>query len=202
MNSEPDDFLAINAQSATMDLTVSSIVTFNNGQDCNITLSFDEADWKRKFNKIGTGAEASMTFAPEIWTRFCKGYLIPTGNNVIFDFANEDFYDCYGYFGDSGQVADASLSVELALPIDELRNGQYAETFHREYNPNIYLDAIIVGQSAHIYNGKALELNTIEVGQSASVAFERRQYNASNGQGAVFRDLAMTEPNVKFITAS
>lgn len=199
MNSHPDDFLAIHAQSATVDLTVTSFVSFDFGQELDVTVSFDSASWKRAFRVAGNGQSGSMEFEPNLCQRFCKGYLIPTGDNVTFDFANVDFLDCSSYNAYVGEYMTIGLSAEYTLFPDDYYTGQELLSVGRNYEHELNPQVMGHGYGAHWYNGQNFEMLAYH-GSSADVDFEKREWNASNGASATLRHLAEATPSLKFVT--
>ena len=199
VNADGEDFLSFNAQSCTTDLTVSSWVTHHTGQSFEVNVNFDEADWKRGFKQGGVGQSSTFDFEPEICIRFCEGYLKPTGDSAIFDFANVDFLDCFGYFSYTGQFSEVSLSSENGIQVD-MYNGQYFRHVAKQ-DGNLVPRSMYNGQISRVANGRRFTA-IANNGQMSSVDFERRAYNAGNGQGSVLRDLAEAVPSLRFITDS
>jgi len=123
---EPDDLLSLMAQKFSVDLIISPwIDDFVTGETMIVSLSFDDADWKYPFRQNRGGQEANFTFESNEYFRFCPGYLIPEGDNVIFDFASPIFTECFGYFTKTGEEVK---SVELFTRIGV---GMFAKTGER-----------------------------------------------------------------------
>ena len=200
MNSHPDDFLAINSQSCVFDLVVQPIVQFETGQSFEVNVNFDEADWKRGIQLGGNSQSSSFEFEPNICVRFCEGYLVPTGNNVNFDFANVDFLECFGYFGKQGQSSEFSISTELGLPIDVNYTGQYMTTNPDDYDPNLYPEPNGNGQYSRWANGQAFDATEGNNGQLMLFAMERSAYTAGTGSSSVLWELTESVPSMRFIT--
>ena len=100
------DFLTSNNQNLKVDLTLPSLIDiFESGENVIASISYSDADWKYPFKQNRGGSSAELTgFGSEEYIRFCPGYLLPEGDNVIFDFASPIFTECYGYFTKTGEM--------------------------------------------------------------------------------------------------
>lgn len=200
MNSNPDDFLAINSQSCTVDLVVQPIVQFEFGQSLEVNVNFDESDWKRGFQMGGNSQTSYFDFEPNICVRFCEGYLVPTGNNVNFDFANVDFLECFGYFGKQGQSSEMSISTEFGIKLEENSTGQMTVIGADFYNPYLDPEPMRNGQQSRFANGQAFDATNGANGQLMLFDMERRAYDSSNGASSVLWELTESVPSMRFLT--
>jgi hypothetical protein len=134
-------------------------------------------------------------FESNVNFRFCPGYLIPSGDNVNFDFSAEIYRDCFGWFVIDGESVNCSLSVPPGLSAII-------------YDGDIATSDIIVPGKWVLYANDGEMFNWINLefvalandGDYCDIEFERRAYLIKDGEYAMTFDLRTSSPGIKWIT--
>jgi len=134
---DPDDFLSLMSQRFSFDLIIEPLIDiFGTGESITAKLSHTESDWKYPFRQNRGGQVVEFTFEANEYFRFCPGYLIPSGDNVIFDFASPIFTDCFGYFIKTGEYSPP-LELLINIGIQDMDSANSGET--------VYFDLFVQG---------------------------------------------------------
>lgn len=99
----PDDVVAFHEAYFHAELTPTAFAPMFNGEYGAANLSVPIYPWKHAQQPFGHGLSARIEFEPVEYVRFCKGYIVPNGNSVVFEFASEDDTDCSIWLAAFGQ---------------------------------------------------------------------------------------------------
>lgn len=134
------------------ELTPTPFGDFPTGSTVEVNLSVSVPSWRTNtFQDAPHSTLNFVNFEPIFWTKFCHGYIRPSGAAVIFDFNSIDNTGCEGkYFMQDGSVAEFQLSVEQNFFPDTIECG----SFLRMELPfeSIWLLYAVAGQNAIINN--------------------------------------------------
>lgn len=124
----PDDFVAFAEYYMDVELTLTAFGQFDTGASAEFDLATTEYAWKKAMQPAGAGQYAYFDFEPVEYTRFCKGYIVPNGNSVVFDFGvDTENYGCTIWVGHAGASAVADLA-EFWEPGLSIYEGAYARS--------------------------------------------------------------------------
>lgn len=195
----PDDIYAFNAVHANADLTPTAYAQLYNGAAANAELAVPVYAWKTAQRAFEFGSNFGLMFEPIDYIRFCKGYITPNGNSVVFEFEDYEETDCSIFLAGHGQSIEyttlatvqsfepaeitASARLEFALTIDPLwmlwtRHGVNMEV--TMYDPDI-------------------PTTTAHYGSYATIAFYDEPVEGGHGH-YVDLDLAVPGPAVRWVT--
>ena len=154
-----------------------------------------------EFDPIFSGENIHVTREALETIRFCPGYLIPDGDNTIFDFASNINIGCYGYFTYAGEKIENSFlkTVQSLFPIAYA--GEYAKcTIYTTIPPPPYIWKFKAwtGEVAK-FNFNELFPEIVGQGEYSAVALERRKYLGYTGEKATCI-LERWYPTVEWIT--
>lgn len=128
----PDDFIIITGTHGDTNLTTYDNLppggfVYAGEAAIQNNLSVYKPEWREYIKEMHFGSWVDIDFNPEIWMRFCPGYLIPEGTNVVLDFGSTDNTDCFFYSAAGGFRADFEL---FATMHPQLRSysGEYARS--------------------------------------------------------------------------
>ncbi|RLF57157.1 MAG: hypothetical protein DRN27_08300, partial [Thermoplasmata archaeon] len=199
-----DDFVSRMEQKFTVDLTLPSLVdTFYTGEDFIISLSYDESDWKYPFKLNRGGEQGYFTFEANENMRFCPGYLIPRGDNVIFDFASAIFTECFGYFAKTGEmVKPVDLLSEAGMSARSTKNGQVMKFLLRVTGPWELNSTNGQKFRFELSTTVLIKPNRIKSGQSALAHLYRppTYWTMASGEMARLAQLDVSLPGISWIT--
>lgn len=124
---DPDSIRAWGGYSCQVEFTLVPLA-YEIVHDTNLVvdLGVPKPSWKEFIREFMDGAGIIMDFEPEIWFRFCPGYIVPVGNQVILEFASSDNTDCVAWYANGGERAEADLSCEYGLSVNYY-HGSYAQ---------------------------------------------------------------------------
>ena len=195
-----DDYLSLMEQYFRVDLYVQSMLQpIYAGESAIISLSTEDSNWKYPFRPVGQNQVAEFTFEANEYIRFCPGYLIPEGDNVIFDFASTIFTDCFGYFGKTGEsLSNIHLTIQSgagALPV----TGESVDA--NLTVPGPWELNVESGQIADADFSVYLAIYPIiSVGESVKATIEPRAVLNYTGEAPYVAELAISLPSVKWIS--
>ena len=198
---DKDDFLSLMTQQMRVDLVVSNFGDVYTGEKASFDLQIYEADWKYPFRQTANNFQADFNFEANEYFRFCPGYLIPEGDNVIFEFASPIFLDCFGYFGKTGEsVSDLEL-VTISGPRIDQYSGESAKASLHVVGPWLLKTWVDMRAEADLIVTQNIFPN-IYTGEQGRAKFPDRKVLQYSGEWANLAELAQSLPSVKWVTES
>ncbi len=181
-------------------------VEFDLAVNQRLSVDFFDGDFSQTYTShphlqpypIECGESSYFYLEPNMYIRFCPGYLIPAGDNVVFDFSSDLNLNCQGWFAQDGEtVAKIDLSVPAGLA-------------PRAYDgENVYFWLYVPGPwMLRTYDGERAVVNNPDMyakahdGDVCYVRMERRAYLVHEGENAHVISLELSVPGIKFLTPS
>lgn len=162
-------------------------------------LAVERPHWFQFIHAASVGHDIWLDFDPTDYLRFCPGYIVPVGNNVVFEFASVDNTDCLTWQSYGGASAAFELS---ALPQGASRNygGEYARA-------SLSVQKIWLLRGYHGHNVRAYIPSTVDFvprefahGSWMRVGFEVLPIIGAHGYHLAFDELTVTGPAVEWVT--
>ena len=122
----PDDVVGFYEAYFSAELTATAFAPMYHGAYVEADLVVPVYSWKIAQAPIETGAYAYVDLEPVIYIRFCKGYIVPNGNGVVFEFDREDDDGCAIFLGAGGAgMEDFEVQTIQSMAANNF-NGQHA----------------------------------------------------------------------------
>lgn len=123
----PDDFVAFYEAYFSAELTPTAFAPMYHGAYAMTDLAVPVYGWKTAQRPFETGEHLRLEFEPVDYIRFCKGYITPNGNAVVFEFDGELDYDCSIFLAGFGaSTPETVLSTIQSFPMRSNYSGEYA----------------------------------------------------------------------------
>lgn len=162
-------------------------------------LSGTKPNWFFAMGEFSVGSDVWLDFDPEIWFRFCPGYIVPVGNNVVFEFIDNEDNDCIIWAANSGERLECVLSNNVQMSADNY-DGSYSWA-------SLWVQTIWLLYARHGHNMYAYIPSTVEFypksfyhGSVGYVGFETLPIIGAHGIAMEIDDLVVTGPSIEWIT--
>lgn len=197
----PDDFVAFSEYYMDVELTLTPFSQFDTGSSVEFDLATTEYAWKTAMQPAGAGEEVWLDFEPVEYTRFCKGYIVPNGNSVVFDFGvDTENYDCFIWQGNAGEYATAELA-EFWTPESDSYYGSYAQSTLEVQSLWTAIARGGAGASAQLFDEPEFEPVAYH-GSYSQTTFEELPIDGAGGETAFIDDLVIPGPGIQWQTES
>lgn len=196
---QPDDFVAFFDQRMEVDLTLTAFGQFDHGSEVEFELATTEYAWKKAMNEFATGEFVQFDFEPIEYTRFCKGYIVPNGNSVVFDFGvDTENYGCTIWIGNAGEYATFELA-EYFQPDLNSYSGEYAISSLEVQSLWTLLARGGATCTAQLYDEPEFVPSAAH-GSYAQCTFEELPIIGAHGATAALDDLIIPGPGIQWQT--
>ncbi len=196
----PDDVTAFYEMYFSAELDLTAFSNFYHGAYALADLAVPVPAWKTAQHPIETGEHIRLEFEPVEYTRFCKGYIVPNGNSVVFEYSNEEDYDCSIFLGTLGEKFH---DMEL----------QTIQSMYPEIMPHgAVMDAIVtvqtfwtaIGRHGHVVYAQFFEEPEFEMdaydGSFMEVDFYEPPTDGYHGAHMAIDDLVIPGPGIEWVT--
>lgn len=119
----PDDVVAFYEAYFSAELTPTAFAPMYHGAYVTTDLVVPVYGWKHAQKPIETGEVVQVDFEPVDYTRFCKGYIVPNGNAVVFEFDGEIDTDCSIFLGAGGEYVPNLTLRTIQSMASDVANG-------------------------------------------------------------------------------
>ena len=164
-----------------------------------LSLAGTKPNWFYAMGEFSVGHDVWMDFDPEIWFRFCPGYIVPIGNNVVFEFGSEINEDCSEWAASGGERMECVLANFVQMGARNY-SGEYAKA-------TLSVQTIWLLYARHGHNMYAYIPSTVDFTANAYhghvgpyVEFEILPIIGAHGIAMEIDDLVITGPAIEWIT--
>ena len=197
----PDEFITLNGSHMEVNLTPTAFGEHIHGSYSESELSTVEYSWKYASEPAYVGQTSLVSFEPIEYIRFCKGYIQPNGNSVVFEFGiDSEVYDCELHIGYGGASSEFDLTTFKIFEFDGY-NGEYSNTGLTIQDRLTLLAYHGATSIIHIYEEP--ELETIAThGSYVECSFYEPPVIGYGGATSEIDDLIVPGPAVRWQTES
>ena len=194
---DPEDVTAFYEMYFDVELTLTAFAPMFGGANAVADFSTVVYAWKHAQKPFETGEHVRLEFEPVIYARFCKGYIIPNGNSVVFEYGTIEDSGCSIFIARDGALSHEISLFTLPNPEPRIDHGSYASA-------SLTIDApwslyAYGGQKAHVDNP---DISPGEIGTASYC--EVTLYDAptlgGHGANANVDTIVVPGPGIKWIT--
>lgn len=197
----PDDVVVFYEAYFSAELTPTAFAPMYHGAHVATDLVVPVYAWKVAQQPIETGEHAAISFEPVDYIRFCKGYIIPNGNSVVFEFDRDDDSTCDMFIGAHGAgMVDFDIEVHQVMGSQNF-NGQHTRatltidpywTLYARHGAHL---------RAQLYDEPEFELN-VRHGSNTWAEFYVPPIYGHGGHNVFIDELTITGPSIRWETES
>ncbi len=196
----PDDVTAFYEMYFSAELDLTAFGQFYHGAYAETDIAVPVPSWKTAQHPIETGEHIRLEFEPVEYTRFCKGYIVPNGNSVVFEYDNEIDYDCSIFLAAFGQsFHETDLATIQSMYPEDMPNGEYADAYL-----TVQTFWTGIARHGHVVYAQFFEEPEFEMdaydGSYMEVDFYEPPIDGYHGAGMEIDDLVIPGPGIEWVT--
>ena len=198
----PDDFVAFYEAYFTAELTPTAFAPMYHGAYAEADFVVPVYGWKTAQRPFETGEHVRLEFEPVDYIRFCKGYITPNGNAVVFEFDGELDYDCSIFLAGFGStIPETVLSTIQSFEPNSNYMGDWVSASLTTENPW----AAFARMGSNVYATLTTDaVHEFEVvfsdGVYAQTKFYEPPTDGYGGEHMAVDDLVVPGPGIRWVT--